>query len=139
MDSWESLRPRFISASLLGVVLIAALLLVSENTEEQWASLPLSLVISLIGSLALTFCMLFAGMMLRWQTLPRQFTTPVAATLLTAGIAGAAFCVLATNNAPRNPLGIAEVRHLAVFLASLAATVFGAVNWPRGAKLDRRA
>lgn len=138
MDRWESLRPRFISAVLVGVVLVAALLLVSENTEEQWASLPLSLVLSLIGSLALTFCMLFAGMMLRWQTLPRSLTTPVAVTLLTVGIAGATFCILATNNAPRNPLGIAEVRHATIFSASLAAAIFGAVNWPRPARGDRR-
>lgn len=130
MDRWESLQTRFITASLLGGSLITTLLMVSENSGEQWESLPLSLAFSIVGALALALGMLFVGMMLRWRTLPRGLTTPITVILLTAGIAGTIFCILATNNAPRNTLGIAEVRHLGVFIISLAATVFGAINWP---------
>ena len=134
MDRWESLRTRFIAASVLGGGLIAALLLVSENSGEQWENLPLSLAFSVMGALALALCMLFAGMMLRWQTLPRRLTAPLAVFLITAGFAGAVSCILATDNAPRNTLGIAEVRHPGIFIASLSAAVFGAVNWPRRAR-----
>jgi len=130
IDRWETLRPRFLAACAVGTCLIAPLLFVSENSEDHWENLPLSLAFSLAGALAASAAMLLVGMALRWQTLPRRLTNPVAGTLLTTGVAGAAFCILATDNAPRNPLGIAELQHPAVYLTSVAAAVFAAVNWP---------
>lgn len=129
-DRWESLRGRFLAACALGFCLIAALLIVAENDQDNWESLPLSLAFAVAGALALSAAMLVAGMALRWQTLPRRLTTALAAALLTTGVAGAAFCILATANGPRNPLGIAELQHPAVYLPCLAAAVFGAANWP---------
>ena len=130
IDRWENLRERFVLGWILGAILITALLLVSETTEDSWESLPLALLFGATGGLALALGLVFLGMVVRWQTLPRSLTFPACWLLIAAGAPAAAYCILCTSNAPRAPIGTAELQHAPVYLAGLALAVFGAVNWP---------
>jgi len=130
IDQWPNLRERMLGGVLLGALLIASLLLVTEPTEDSWETLPLAVLLGLVGGLGLTLALLFAGMTLRWQTLSRRLTLPLCALLIGAGIGTVAFCILCTDNAPRSPIGVAELQHAPAYFAGLAAAVFGLVNWP---------
>lgn len=130
IDQWRNLRERFIAGWVLGAFLITTLLFISETTEDNWESLPLVLLFGATGGLALALGLVFLGMVLRWQTLPRSLTLPVCILFIAAGTSAAAYCLLCTSNAPRAPIGTAELQHAPIYLAGLAAAVFGAVNWP---------
>lgn len=130
IDHWRNLRERFLAGWTLGALIIATLLFISETTEDNWESLPLVLIFGITGGLALALGLVFLGMVLRWQTLPRSLTLPACVLLIATGAFAAAYCILSTHNAPRAPIGTAELQHAPIYLGGLAAAVFGAVNWP---------
>lgn len=130
INQWQNLRERFIAGWSLGAACTLALLLVTDGDQESATGLPLSLVFAATAGLAAALGLVFIGMMVRWQTLPRRVTLPLCWLLLIAGTGAAAFCILRTAEAPRAPIGSAELQHAPAYFAGLAAAVFGAVNWP---------
>jgi len=130
INQWHNLRERFFAGSVVSALLITALVLVCETTDENWESLPLALIFGITGGLALALGVLFLGVVIRWQTLPRALTLPICTLLILAGIGAAAFCILRTSSAPRTPIGTAELQHAPIYLTGLLVAAFGVVNWP---------
>jgi len=130
MDQWSNLRERMLAGWVLGAAVTLALLLVSEGDQESATGLPLSILFAAMSGLAAGLVGLLIGMALRWGTLPRRATLPACWTLLLLGVASAVLSILRTADAPRAPIGTAELQHPAAFFGGLLALVFAAVNWP---------
>lgn len=130
MDQWSNLRERMLAGWALGAAATLALLLVSEGDQETATGLPLSILFAAGAGLAAGLAGLLVGLAARWGTLPSRVTLPACWTLLLVGAALAVLSILRTADAPRAPIGTAELQHPAAFVGGVLCAVFAAVNWP---------
>lgn len=130
LDQWSNLRERMLAGWALGTVATLALLLVSEGDQETATGLPLSILFAAAAGLAAGLVGLFVGMAVRWSTLPSRVTLPACWILLLTGSAFAVLAILRTADAPRAPIGTADLQQPAAFIGGVLCAVFAAANWP---------
>lgn len=134
-ESNRRLRLRFLLSTLAVGSLAVWMQATVAGDSLQPGDLLLAVAMAAVGGAGATVLALILGGLCRWQTLPLGACRAASVAMALAGLGVAAYAVIATGAAPRNPLGIAEERHTVLYLAGLLALAFGVANRPPPANL----
>lgn len=134
-ESNRRLRLRFLLSTLAVGALAVWMQVTMAGEALEPGDLVLGVVMAAVGGAGATVLALILGGLCRWQTLPLAACRAASVAVALAGLGLAAYAVVATDAAPRNPLGIAEERHTGLYLAGLLALAFGVANRPPPANL----
>lgn len=129
-ESDRRLRLRFALASLAVAALAAWMEMTVAGDAIELGDLLLALLMSLVWGAGTTVLALILGGLSRWQALPLGVGRSASVALAVAGLIAVIYAVQATAAAPRNALGMAEERHVALHLAGLLTLAFGIANRP---------
>lgn len=134
-ESNRRLRLRFLVSTLaVGCLAVWMQATVAGDALEP-GDLLLAVAMAAVGGAGATVLALILGGLCRWQTLPLGACRAASVAVALAGLGIAAYAIIATGEAPRNALGIAEERHNALYLAGSLALAFGVANRPPPANL----
>lgn len=134
-ESDRHLRTRFVLATLAvaGLALWMQVTVAGESLEL--GDLLMAVVMAAVGGAGSAVLALILGGLTRWQSMPLGTCRAASVAVALAGAILTVYAITATDNAPRNALGLAEERHTALYLCGLMATAFGLANRPPRANL----